>query len=85
MICLNIVIYLSLSLWGIISILILSSIIIQNFNNIIIKIYICKKCETFHNKFFKRHKLYGLNNDINNIFTGFCQKNNHLEKTWIFL
>ena len=48
------------------------------------KIYICKKCETFHNKFFKRHKLYGLNNDINNIFTGFCQKNNHLEKLEYF-
>ena len=48
------------------------------------KIYICNKCENFHSKLFKAHKLYKIDIDINEIFTGFCEENNHLEKLEYF-
>ena len=38
------------------------------------RIYICNKCENFHSKLFKAHKLYKLDIDINEIFTGFCKR-----------
>jgi len=41
------------------------------------QIYLCKKCETFHNNLFQNHSLYKLEQDIKDIFTGYCQKNNH--------
>ena len=44
------------------------------------KIYICKQCESFHSKLFKNHKICGLDKDSKEIFTGFCQVNNHFEK-----
>ena len=43
-------------------------------------IYICKKCEIFHSYLFKNHHLYKIDNNINEIFTGFCQKENHKEE-----
>ena len=44
------------------------------------KIYICKQCKSFHSKLFKNHKICGLDKDSKEIFTGFCQVNNHFEK-----
>ena len=40
-------------------------------------IYICNKCEKYHKILFKNHNLITLDKDITNIFTGFCQVENH--------
>ena len=52
------------------------------------KIFICKKCEISHSNLFyqKNHILIDLDKDkeINDIFTGYCKENNHLEKLEYF-
>ena len=54
------------------------------------KIYMCKKCEISHSNLFyqKNHILINLDKDkdkeINDIFTGYCKENNHLEKLEYF-
>ena len=49
------------------------------------KVYMCNKCESFHSKLLQNHYEYNLNkDDINNIFTGFCEEENHLEKLEYF-
>ena len=40
---------------------------------------LCNKCENFHNKLCKAHITYKLNKDINEIFTGYCNENNHTD------
>ena len=58
--------------------------IMSNYYCLQCKIYICKKCEIFHSNLFhqKNHILINLdkNKEINDIFTGYCKENNHLEK-----
>ena len=44
------------------------------------KIYICKQCESVHSKLLKNHKICSLDKESKEIFTGFCQINNHFEK-----
>ena len=44
------------------------------------KIYMCKKCENLHSQLFKYHQEYNLNEEINELFNGFCHENNHLDK-----
>jgi len=41
---------------------------------------LCKKCENLHAELFQIHKTYNLDKNINEIFTGFCNEENHLEK-----
>ena len=41
------------------------------------QIYLCKKCESFHSNLFQNHSLYKLDQNIKDIFTGYCQKDNH--------
>ena len=54
------------------------------------KIYMCEKCEISHSNLFyqKNHILINLDKDkdkeINDIFTGYCKENNHLEKLEYF-
>ena len=50
------------------------------------KIYICKKCETIHSKLCKNHHVFILEKYNNNeeIFTGFCNKENHNDKLIFF-
>ena len=44
------------------------------------KLYLCNKCiEYFHSKFLHNHNLYKIDNDNQDIFTGYCKENNHLE------
>ena len=43
------------------------------------KIYMCNKCENHHSSLFKNHQPYKLNKD-EEIFTGFCQEQNHPNK-----
>ena len=41
------------------------------------KIYMCNKCEKFHSKLFPNHKIYNLDKQLDEIFTGFCKEPNH--------
>ena len=47
-------------------------------------IYICKNCEISHANLFQNHNLLELNNNIKDIFTGICEKENHNEKLEYF-
>ena len=47
-------------------------------------IYICKNCEISHANLFQNHNLLELNNNIKDIFTGICEKENHNEKLEFF-
>jgi len=43
-------------------------------------LFMCNKCKNkFHSKYFKNHRLHKIDKDNQNIFTGYCQENNHLE------
>jgi len=44
------------------------------------KIYMCNKCEKLHSGLFTNHHLYKLEHDNDDIFSGICQKENHLDK-----
>ena len=46
-------------------------------------IYMCNKCENHHSPLFKNHHPYQLNND-EDIFTGYCQEENHPNKLIYF-
>ena len=48
------------------------------------KVYLCNKCENFHSKLLRNHPIYDINQDINEIFNGFCKEENHLEKLEFF-
>ena len=39
----------------------------------------CNKCEIIHSKLCQHHHPYKLDNEINEIFTGFCIEENHRE------
>ena len=43
-------------------------------------IYMCNKCETFHAKLFPNHQIFNSENDLNDIFTGFCKEKDHFNK-----
>jgi hypothetical protein len=48
------------------------------------RIYLCNKCEKLHSELFEYHHPYKLDKDISDLFTGFCQEPNHLEKLSFF-
>ena len=49
------------------------------------KIYMCNKCENHHSELFQNdHHIFKLDKDIKQIFTGFCQEENHLDKLEYF-
>ena len=41
------------------------------------KIYLCNKCLKYHSELFEDHHLYNINNNINEIFTGYCKEKGH--------
>ena len=45
---------------------------------------LCKECEIFHSNFCKEHKTYNLEKDYKEIFSGYCQENNHQIKLEYF-
>ena len=47
------------------------------------EIYMCNKCEKTHSTLFKNHHPYQLNKD-EDIFTGYCQEENHPNKLIYF-
>ena len=48
------------------------------------RIYMCNKCETFHSKLLDHHHCCNLDKNIEEIFTGFCKEQNHLERLEYF-
>ena len=48
------------------------------------KVNFCKTCENFHSKIFKNHYLYNIDEDIKDLFTGFCKEKNHLDRLEFF-
>ncbi len=42
------------------------------------KKYLCNKCQNFHSDIFENHHSYNLDKDITELFTGLCDKYNHL-------
>ena len=49
------------------------------------RVYMCNKCENFHSELFLNHHQVKLNNDNSKeIFTGFCDEKNHLDKLEFF-
>ena len=44
------------------------------------KVFMCNKCEKFHSDLCQNHHSYSIDKDINEIFTGFCKEENHLNK-----
>ena len=41
------------------------------------KLYMCNKCETLHSKLFLNHHIFNLDKEKEEIFTGYCKKENH--------
>ena len=41
------------------------------------KIYMCNNCEKHHSELFLYHHQYKINKELDEIFTGLCQENNH--------
>ena len=41
------------------------------------EIYMCNKCDKIHSDLCQNHHAYKLNENINEIFTGFCKEHNH--------
>ena len=43
------------------------------------RIYMCNKCENYHTPFFKSHRTFKINKRTE-LFTGFCEEKNHINK-----
>ena len=48
------------------------------------KIYMCNKCDNHHSNLFKNHHINKIENDINEIFSEYCKKDNHYGKFEFF-
>ena len=48
------------------------------------QIYMCNKCEIFHSKLLQKHQTLNLENENGDIFTGFCEEENHNNKLEYF-
>jgi len=48
------------------------------------KIYLCNKCEKIHSNMCQSHHTFNSNENINEIFTGFCLKENHYNELTYF-
>ena len=48
------------------------------------KVYMCKKCLNFHSDLFQNHHTYDIYKDNKDIFTGFCNEQNHSMKLEFF-
>ena len=48
------------------------------------KIYMCVNCEKFHSKLLSSHKIFPLNKQNEDIFTGFCKEPGHSNKLKFF-
>ena len=46
--------------------------------------YMCNKCDNFHKNLFQFHISYNINNNVNEIFTGYCKEKGHNNKIEYF-
>ena len=46
--------------------------------------YLCNKCKNLHSELFEIHHIYNLDKDINDIFTGYCNEKQHINKLKYF-
>jgi len=46
--------------------------------------YLCDKCLTFHSELFENHQIYQLDENLNDIFSGFCKEKGHNNKLEYF-
>jgi len=44
----------------------------------------CNKCTNYHKGFLENHLLYNIDKDFEDIFTGFCKEENHINKLEYF-
>ena len=44
------------------------------------KIYMCDKCEQFHSRLFSAHQIINIDNQTDDLFTGYCKEPNHSNK-----
>ena len=47
-------------------------------------VYMCNKCDNFHKNLFQIHISYNINNNVNEIFTGYCKEKGHNNKIEYF-
>ena len=47
-------------------------------------VYMCYKCEVFHSKLLQNHNSFKLDNNINEIFTGYCTEAKHKNELEFF-
>ena len=47
-------------------------------------IYICNKCDTFHSNLFQHHTSFKINQEFNDIFTGYCKEEKHKNELEFF-
>ena len=40
-------------------------------------LYMCNKCDNFHSKLFVNHHKYKIDQDLQQLFTGFCKEEKH--------
>jgi len=48
------------------------------------KLYLCNKCETLHSKLFLNHHIFNLDKEGEEIFTGYCKKENHSKLDYFY-
>ena len=48
------------------------------------KVYMCNKCANFHSELFQNRITVNLNKEVNYIFTGICQEENHKDELVYF-
>ena len=48
------------------------------------KIFMCNKCEKHHSELFRNHQQFKLDKDITEIFTGYCNEENHSDELTYF-
>ena len=48
------------------------------------KVYMCNKCEVFHNELHPDHNITNFDKDITETFTGFCKEKDHFNKLKYF-
>ena len=44
---------------------------------LVCKLYLCNKCQKIHSELYENHQIYDLNANLKEIFTGYCQEENH--------
>ena len=44
--------------------------------------FYCNKCEKHHSELYENHQTFQINKDTDELFTGFCQENDHQKRLY---